>query len=113
MARPKLKGLWSPDLPMGEESLPNDPSNCWIVIQADIGLPDSDAADTFTFYVCTLKFLDHALKQEGFLLAAHTIVVSQFDWQTVRIAIEAACDRATGNSWKDITSRLSQFADHE
>ena len=48
-----LDSFFSGDLPSGQE-LPEDPENCWIVIQADIGSYGESGADTFTFYVCTI-----------------------------------------------------------
>lgn len=96
-----LKGIYSIDLPEGDPSLPEDPENCWIVLQADIGLNDgTEAADTFTFYVCTVKKLSAIVKEKNYRFGRHLIIVDRFDWQMVESAIFKICDETGGENWE-------------
>lgn len=99
---PMVKQLWSPDLPQGSPQLPSTPEHCYIVIQADIGLSDSDAADTFTFGVTTPAFL----AAKGHQLSRHEILLPQFDWQSVELAIQQRCKTATGSTWEELTKSI-------
>lgn len=110
----KLKGIYSIDLPEGQPSLPEDPENCWIVLQADIGLDDgTQAADTFTFYICTPKKLSAIVKEEKHQLGRHLIIVDQFDWELLESTIVKICDEATGENWEEIAEQISRYGHWE
>lgn len=108
-----LKAIFSPDLPAGEPSLPPDPSNCWVVIHADIGLPGSGAADTFTFFVTTTSFLKRELECSTYQIGRGLIVLREFSWPHVSAAIEDVIGRCAGKTWVEIAARLSQYGESE
>lgn len=108
-----LKGVFSPDLPEGEPSLPENPASCWVVLHADIGLPESEAADTFTFYVTTTAFLEGELDNQEFQLGRGLIILSEFSWSGVSAAVEDVIGRCIGNTWEEIASGLSKYAEYE
>lgn len=105
--RPTVKGLSSIDLPDGV-SLPEDPTDCWIVVTASIGLVGDDGADDFTFYVCTPRRLERVLTDEAYVWGRHLLIVAAFDWALVRAAIERVCDHVTGKTWDLIANQLAR-----
>jgi hypothetical protein len=110
----KLKGIYSIDLPEGKSSLPEDPENCWIVLQADIGLDDgTEAADTFTFYICTPKKLATIVIDEKYQLGRHLIVVDRFEWQLIESIVLKICSEAIGEDWEGIAKYISRFGHWE
>jgi hypothetical protein len=107
--KPILKVLSSVDLPDGA-SLPPDPTDCWVVVTASIGVAGDEASDNFTLYVSTPRRLERIVADETQLWGRHLLIVEQFDWTTVRNAIEKICDETTGDTWDAIASRLGRYA---
>lgn len=106
--KPILKGLSSLDLPDGH-SLPDDPSDCWAVVTANLGVTGNDAGDDFTFYVCTPSRLERVLSEEPELWGRHLLIVETFDWTAVRRAVERLCDRVQGDTWEEIAGQLGRY----
>ena len=109
----RLEGIYSIDLPDGPPRLPEDPSDCWIVVQADIGPVGTDGADTFTFYVCTLKRLQRALKSEAWQFGRHSLIVERFDWDIVESAIRRMVDDQEAADWDALAAKLGQYGQWE
>lgn len=108
--KPEIKGgLYSPDLNLGPPQLPEDPEDCWIVMYADLGLEREEGADTFTFYVCTPRRLNVFVSEHGYELGRGLIIVKEFDWSTVRVAIDRICMACAGPSWEEIVDKLSRY----
>jgi Immunity protein 8 len=108
-----IKRLYSLDLP-GPYDEPEDPGTCWIRVNADIGLKDSDAADTFRLIVCTPAGLAQE-RESAPTWGAHLLVLSRFDWEIVKSAlvgkIAEVGRRAT--SWDDFVRRFACYAEWE
>jgi len=109
----KFDGIYSIDLPGGPPELPSDPSNCWVVIQADIGHEGGEGADIFTFYVCTISALEDQLKVKGCELGRHLIILERFDWELVEKAICDICANASGETWEDIAHFIARYGSWE
>lgn len=109
----RLKGISSIDLPGGAPELPADPTNCWIVVQADIGAADGDAADEFTFYVCTPAKLMSVFEQEEYVFGKHLLIVPRFDWQVVEMAISTICEQVDGETWEELAEELHVYGGWE
>lgn len=105
----RLKELYSPDLPDMEHAVPKDPASFRILVQALIGLEEGDAADTFNFIVCTPAWLSQNLHAGEALSGRHYIIVSAYDYRTIRQEIEKYCREASAGSWEEIASRLHAY----
>lgn len=108
-----LDGIFSIDLPNGPPQLPEDPSNCWIVVQADIGVIGGSGADTFTFNVCTLKKLQHILNQEEYQLGRHLVLVEEFDWEVIERAIKNLLAPLQADDWESLATKIGRFGEWE
>ena len=110
----KLDGIFSPDLPSGYSELPECPDNCWIIVHADIGLDDgNNAADCFTFYVSTPKYLSQILTEGYYQAGRALVIVNEFDWFVVEEAIGDICSKVVGDSWEKIAEQLSKYGEYE
>lgn len=110
----KLQGpIYSLELSNGPPQLPPDPKDCWIVVYADIGQEGSRGADTFTFYVCTLKKLVTIVRKKRYELQRHLLIVERFDWGLVESAILSICERATGETWDEVATQIGRYGHWE
>ena len=104
--KPRLVHLYSVDV-SGE--LPADPTDCWVVVQAEIGLEGEEGADLFTFYVCTVTKLRAVLRAEGCLVGRHLLLLERFDWERVERAITRIIDKTEGDTWEEIAGKIGRF----
>jgi hypothetical protein len=111
--KPKLKGFYSIDIPEGPPTLPPDVEDCWIVVQAEIGPELSEACDVFTFYVCTIKFLQRILSKQSYQYGKSVILMEKFSWEIIENSIKEICGGTQGDSWEEIAARLSKYWDWE
>jgi len=105
----RLDGIYSIDLPAGPPEMPSNPYDCWIVIQADIGILGEIGTDTFTFYFTTPTWLE----QRGQIPSSNVIVNDRFDWEAVKHEIEARCSLANGTTWEAIARNLAGEWEYE
>ena len=111
--KPTLVGIYSSDLPEGPVRLPDDASDCWVVMQADIGSDAEPGADAFTFHVTTPKFLARSLETDGHQLGRGLVVVPEFDWQVVEAAVLGICAHIEADSWSELVGLLSRHFFYE
>lgn len=109
----EIKDFWSPDIPEGYGHLPSDPQDCWVVIQANIGLVGSEAADIFTFYVSTSSFIEKMLLKDSFVYRRGLILTSSFSWDNVSNALDSIVAQANGSDWNSIASELAKYSEYE
>jgi len=104
MIIPRLKALGSPDLE--EPDLPDDPSDCEILIELSVG-PDDETggAEIFSFTVVTPTAL---AREQLPRWGRGKLIVSHFDWAAVRHAAERLLAHAGGESWRDVATSLSR-----
>ena len=103
MITPQLKTLMSIDLE--RPTLPDDPDDCEVFLQAMIGPDDSDASEIFAFTVVTPAAFS---REKRFRWGRGLLIVPSFSWVTVDHAIErllAHCSRA---SWAEVAQQLNQ-----
>ncbi len=104
----ELKGLISPDLTI--RSSPEDPKNCSVLIEANIGPKGSEGSEIFNFVVVTPQWLEANSEVrwgKGYLL------LPEFTWQAVERMLERLITSASGESWQEIAIKLSRYMDWE
>jgi hypothetical protein len=104
----ELRSLFSVSLPSGPNEMPENPRDCWIVMQADIGYEGGEGTDNFTFYVTTPAFLQRIVDTEAYQLGRGLVVVKQFNWTVVEELTRRLCADARGESWLVIAQMLSR-----
>jgi len=102
MKKPELKYLLSIELEDGQ--LPEDPEDCSIFVEANIGLQDEEGSDIFSFYVVTPK----ALQQDTPRWGRGLLIVNRFSWETVETSIKKLLRHCNGDDWEEIASELNK-----
>jgi hypothetical protein len=109
--RAEVKRLWSIDLELLDaRSLPSNPEECCVVMQADIGPVGEEGADTFNFEVCTPSGLAARLDADGRpYWGRGTLVLRSFSWEAVEAALNQYVRSVSGEDWAEVASKLSRF----
>lgn len=109
--RAELKSLHSPDVDL-ESFVPAESSNFAFLLQAEIGPEGGEAADTFSFEVCTPEWLVDQHENQGspdVVLGAHKLLVFSYDLGQIRAFLSRYCERCVGETWPKIAERLSRI----
>ena len=101
-----LKGLDSYDLTDGQ-SLPADPANCSININASVGTADREGADVFAFTFVTPAWL--ASNPDRWTILRHTVVVHEFSWELVEEALNELIDSIEAPDWQGFAEQLASY----
>jgi Immunity protein 8 len=97
-----LKHLHSPDLDVG--SLPPDPANCKVLVQATIGPTNVDGGDTFDFVVVTPA----AVAALGACWGRGTLILPMFSWEEIERFLRRLIATSPGNDWPSVASVLGR-----
>ncbi len=60
--------------------------------------------------VCSVAWLEERVEQVPVFDARHHLVVRDFHWATVLRYIEGRVSRCEGETWEDVSRKLSRFA---
>jgi len=101
-ANPEVKSITSPDLEEG--SLPENPCNCLVLIEAEIGVRGEKGADIFSFTVVTPSALGEANSRWGRGL----LIVPRFTWQGVQAALDKLLAHCHGETWDEVSANLNK-----
>ena len=111
--RAELRTLDSADAPGGLATfVPTDPERFAIAVGATIGPPGAEGGDLFYFNVVTAGWLAEHPPPKGFEFL-RVLLVTRWDYETVRRAISDLCVRTAGNDWNEVATKLSRAAHWE
>jgi hypothetical protein len=111
--RAELKSLDSADAPQGLASFqPADPSSFALTVGATIGPAGGEGGDLFYFHIVTAAWLADNPPPKGFEFL-RGLLVTRWDYETVRRAISDLCLRVEGRDWNEIAIKLSRSAHWE
>ena len=105
----ELHGLSSVDLPAGPPQLPEDPLDCWVPVEADMGVRGEPGTDSFTFYVCTPIRLARTLGKMPHQFGRHLLIVERFDWSVLDTAIRQLIGDLSADTWNELASKIGRY----
>jgi hypothetical protein len=108
----KLYSIYSSELLLGSKFLPEDPTNCWVKIIANIGLDGGeDQCHSFNFNICTPKYLENYLhSKDSYWEGKGVIIISIFDWTLIKLSIESIIKKVNKRNWSEIVKELSKYS---
>lgn len=111
--RAELKSLDSAEAPEGLASFqPAEPERFALAVGATIGPAGGEGGDLFYFHVVTAGWLADNPPPKGFEFL-RDLLVTGWDYETVRRAISDRCLHVEGRDWNEIATKLSRCAHWE
>lgn len=114
MIKPELKYIEFPNLAdEGDWSCAILPEG--LAVYAFIGPIDRNASESFYFRALTLDDLSAIVNDGGrdHLFCKNVLVVSDRNLDKVRSAVNELCSMISGDSWDDVSRRLSLYGEWE
>jgi hypothetical protein len=109
----ELRHLHSPDVLDMTAYIPEDPTHFSILVQAMIGPSGEQGEESFDFIVCTPRWLETVLSQDGFVFGQHYLIVARYDYGLIWQVIEDLCNRTDGPDWTTIGNKLGRYGHWE
>ena len=107
-----LHQLHSPDAGDLATYRPDGPA-FGLLVQAMIGPDPGKGEESFDFVVCSPAWLADRVKEAGFVLPRHHLIIDSYSFEGVRAAIENICDEAKGEDWVTLATYIARFGKWE
>ena len=100
--RPSIKSIHSPDLDPGRE--PDDPDDCHILVEVEIGPEGIDGADVFSFEVITPT----RIAGQGPRWGRGLLILDSVSWHAIETALTKLLKHCSGDDWNEISAELNK-----
>lgn len=111
--RAELRGFYSSGIDDLEGHRPDDSERFQIAITAFVGPAGGGGEEMFNFTVCTAAWLLDNPPPKGFEFMRSTILVSHWDYATLKRALGDLCMHIEGGDWRAVALRLSRYGHWE
>ena len=82
-------------------------------MQALVGPRSERGEESFSFLVCTPRWLADHLRANRPLFARHHLFVNRYDYDAIRGRIEELCSTTSGHNWTEAAERLARYGSWE
>lgn len=112
MVRAILKGLHSPDVADLERYVPAEDDRFGFLLQLLVGPEGADGEESVDVMVVTPRWLADRVGDEPMSLAHH-VLVTRYDFPTLRRWLERRVERCVGESWDEVEEQLRRLGHWE
>jgi Immunity protein 8 len=94
----------------------------WAPLTKDFGIhvmlfigceDDENFTDIFDLLICTPGWFETRLEKTLIESGQHTLLVKEYDYESIKSYIENYIERSDGSSWPEIASKLGRLAEWE
>lgn len=110
---PEIKGIYLTDFSSFEEYSPEDPFEFSFDLRVLIGPQHHDAADSFSFTICTPSWVAKECSVDGFIWRWDILIVSEFNRSQITKIIEKFVSRSGAPTWHQIGEKISRRSNWE
>ncbi len=111
--RAEIKNLFSLTIDDLEHFVPEDSAVFRVPLRLIAGPVGEKGEESFDFEVCSAKFLQQEISENGALLLRHRVLMSSFDFGRVRGFVERYVRGCEGASWNEVANKLARLGQWE
>ncbi len=104
-----IRRFHSPDVEDLNSWSPRTPACFGFLLQVLVGPQDAEGEESFDFIVCTPDWLKERHGDEAVVLGRHYILLFKYDFDLVRKAITEIVEKAAGNNWREVASKIARY----
>lgn len=104
--RAQLKSLYSPDVDLSSY-WPDDPECFGFLLQAFIGPENELGEDSFSFTVCTPRWLE-AENKGRIIFGANHLIVMDYDLTAIDAHLRRYCERCIADTWIEVAMKVAR-----
>ena len=106
--RASVRRLDSPEVDL-DAFEPDDPANVGILVQIIVGPADAPGEESFDVLVCTPRWLDGWVREEGPLIGRHHLIVESYDAPRIKLYLTSAVEAEGATTWRELTQRIGRL----
>lgn len=110
--RADIKRFQSPDVDL-DSYVPLDLRNVGVLVQIMVGPENVSGEESFDIVVCTPRWLETWVAEDGPLIGRHHLIVDRWDYARIRLYLTTLVEGVDAPSWEELASRLGRFAKWE
>lgn len=107
MIRAALRRFHSPDVDL-ETYIPDDPGDVGVLVQVMAGPADGPGEESFDVVVCTPRWLERRVRNEGPLVGRHHLIVERYDAARIWVFLTDAIESVEAETWSDLASKIGR-----
>jgi len=104
--RAELKSIHSPDVDLSG-FWPDDPTCFGFLLQAFVGPENEVGEDSFSFTICTPRWLEVEYRDRVTFGANH-IIVTEYDLPKIKAHLARYCERCVGDTWSEVAAKVAR-----
>jgi hypothetical protein len=117
MMRGAIRRFHSPDVDL-ETFRPTRADDCGILVQVLVGPADGPGEESFDVVVCTPRWLERQVREDGPLLGRHHLVMDKYDVARMRSFLTEEIESLEASTWSELASKIGrigkwEFEDYE
>lgn len=103
-----VRRLHSPDVDL-TTYVPDDPEDVGVLVQIMAGSKGKPGEELFDVVVCTPRWLDRRIREDGPLVGRHYLIVERWDLARVRLYLTDAVGSEEGATWRELALRIGRI----
>lgn len=107
-----IRRFASPDVDLASFA-PPDPLNVRVLLEVFVGPADGPGEERFAFEVLSTNALAANMGASEVVFGLHKIIVKNFEWVSVKGAVEKVVERASGETWDELAASIGRFGQWE
>ena len=109
--RAQLKSLHSPDIDLSNY-WPEDPGCFGFLLQAFVGPEGEDGDESFSFNVCTPRWLEIENK-DRIIFGANHLIVTNYNLPAIESHLRRYFERCVGDTWSEVSAKVARVGHWE
>ncbi len=106
--RAAVRRFHSPDADL-DTYVPDDPEDAGALVQIMAGPEGKPGEESFDVVVCTPRWLDRWVREDGPLIGRHHLVVERWDWARIRLYLTDAVESEEAPTWPELGVRIGRI----
>ena len=104
--RDQLKRLHSPDVDLSK-FWPEDEACFGFLLQAFVGPDNEEGDESFSFTVCTPRWLERE-NQGRVVFGANHLIVHEYNLSKIEAHLKRYCERCMGSNWAEVAAKVAR-----
>jgi hypothetical protein len=110
--RAVVRGFHSPDGDL-DRYVPGDPEDVGLLVQVMAGPAGKPGEESFDVVVCTPRWLERRVREEGPLIGRRYLVIERWDATRIRLYLAEAVESKEAPTWPELATKIGRIGKWE
>ena|SRR5437764_15008385 len=106
MISAQVKGIYTAEMDELERYVPEFRDEFSVWLRVLVGPRGTEGEESFDVNVCTPRWLERRVHQEGFVIGTHRLIVSTYDPAQIRTVLVKLIEGHSGDTWAEVAHKV-------